>query len=239
MIEIFPAIDLIDGKTVRLREGRFSDKTVYGSEPVEIAKKYAKSGYRNLHLVDLDGARTGRIRHLEILREITENTGLHVDFGGGVRTDDDVHKILNAGARQVNVGSIAVREPLLLKQWITTFGIDRFIASVDLRNEVPAVYGWQQESDISWQTVIQNLEDLGITFFSVTAIRRDGKMKGADIELYRKIRAAFPEISLIASGGVSSVDEIRILDAMGMYGVIVGKALLDGKMDINELKEYL
>lgn len=239
MIQLFPAIDVIGGKTVRLREGRFEEKTVYERDPLEVALEYASAGFRNLHLVDLDGARTGKIRNLEVLRSIAKQTSLRIDFGGGVRTLADVVRVLDAGARQVNVGSIALREQEKLKQWIRELGASQFIAAVDLKDEVPVAAGWTAPVKLTWQTVIASLLDMGLEYFSVTSVRRDGNMGGSDVALYEKILSAFPGIKIIASGGVASVEEIRLLQETGLYGVILGKALLDGKIKFEQLKDFL
>lgn len=239
MIQLFPAIDVIDGKTVRLREGRFDAKTVYGRDPLEVAETYAAAGFKNLHLVDLDGARTGTIQNLHILQSIAKKTSLHVDFGGGIRTLDDVVRVLDAGARQVNVGSMALRAPEKLKQWVLKLGAGRFIAAVDLKDEVPVASGWQTPVERTWKTIIASLLEMGLEYFSVTSVRRDGNMSGSDPGLYKKILEAFPGIRLIASGGIASADEIRELEASGLYGVILGKALLEGKIELAQLKPFL
>ena len=239
MIELFPAIDLIGGKVVRLKEGTFNRKTEYAEDPVALARKYAGQGFRNLHLVDLDGARHGHPQNLEVLEKITRETPLRVDFGGGLRRTEDMEQVFFAGVWKMNVGSVAVKNPGLLRQWMMNFGAERFIAAVDVRGDRPAVAGWQEETQASWQEVVENMEEMGVVYLSVTAIQRDGNLQGADLDLYRKIREAFPALRLIASGGVSSVREIKVLEDMGVWGVILGKALLEGKIKVTDLKKFL
>ncbi len=238
-MNLFPAIDLLSGRVVRLREGRFDEKKFYDVTPLELAKRYEAEGFRHLHLVDLDGARAGVPQNLEVLEEITSATTLHVDFGGGLRSPEAVEQAFFAGAWKMNVGSVAVREPELLRRWMMHLGEERFIAAVDVRDGRPAVAGWQEDTDLSWEQVISNLTELGVQYISVTAIRRDGNMQGADLELYREIRRAFPETQLIASGGVASVEEIEELEGMGVWGVILGKALLEGQIKTEQLKKYM
>ncbi len=239
MIELFPAIDLIGGKVVRLREGAFDRKTEYEKEPVLLAKQYAAEGFRNLHLVDLDGARTGHPRNLEVLETIAGETSLRVDFGGGLRSSEDIERVFFAGVWKMNVGSVALKNPQLLRRWMSDYGAERFIAAVDIRDGKPMTDGWQEKADVSWPEAVERLAALGITYLSVTAIRRDGNLRGADLALYRGIREKFPALQLIASGGVSSTEEIEALEGMGVWGVILGKALLEGKIKTEDLKKYL
>jgi phosphoribosylformimino-5-aminoimidazole carboxamide ribotide isomerase len=239
MIILFPAIDIIRGEVVRLREGNFNEQKEYGITPLALAQQYETAGFRHLHLVDLDGAREGIPQNLDILEEITARTSLQVDFGGGLRSAEAVEQAFFAGAWKMNVGSVAVREPQLLRRWMSHLGDERFIAAIDVRDGRPAVSGWQEESNRSWEQVVEDLVTMGVQYVSVTAIRRDGNMQGADLDLYREIRKAFPELQLIASGGVASVDEIEELDRMGVWGVILGKALLEGQIKTDELKKFM
>ncbi len=239
MIELFPAIDLIGGKVVRLREGDYDRKTEYTEDPLLLAKKYAAQGFRNLHLVDLDGARSGKPQHLDVLEAITHETSLRVDFGGGLRSEEAVEQVFFAGVWKMNVGSVAIKKPALLRHWMMTFGEERFIAAVDMKNGKPATDGWQEEAAVSWQETVESLADMGIVYLSVTAISRDGNMQGADLDLYRQIREAFPGLRLIASGGISSINEIEKLEEMGVWGAILGKALLEGQIKSVDLKKFL
>ncbi len=239
MIKLFPAIDILGGRVVRLREGDFSERTDYDTTPLALARYYEAEGFRHLHLVDLDGAREGKPQNLDVLEEIASHTSLQIDFGGGLRSAEAVEAAFFAGAWKMNVGSVAVRDPQLLRSWMMHLGDERFIAAVDVRDGSPALSGWQEESDLSWEEAVGRLADLGIQYLSVTAIRRDGNMQGADIDLYREIREKFPHLNLIASGGVSRIEEIETLDAMGVWGVILGKALLEGKITTGQLKKFL
>ncbi|HHJ11486.1 MAG TPA: 1-(5-phosphoribosyl)-5-[(5-phosphoribosylamino)methylideneamino] imidazole-4-carboxamide isomerase [Bacteroidetes bacterium] len=239
MIELFPAIDLIGGKVVRLREGAFDRKTEYAEDPLLLAKRYAAQGFRNLHLVDLDGARSGKPQHLDVLKAVTHNTSLRVDFGGGLRSEEAIEQAFAAGVWKINIGSVAIKKPALLRHWMMTFGQERFIAAVDVKNGKPATNGWQEEAETTWQETIKSLADMGIVYLSVTAILRDGNMQGADLALYRQIRKAFPTLRLIASGGISSVDEIEELEKIGVWGVILGKALLEGQIKSENLEKFL
>ncbi len=236
---LFPAIDLLSGRVVRLREGRFDEKKFYDVTPLALAQRYEAEGFRHLHLVDLDGARSGTLQNLPVLEEIAGSTSLKVDFGGGLRTPEAVEQAFFAGAWKMNVGSVAVRDPEMFRQWLMHLGTERFIAAVDVRDGRPAVAGWQEDTDLSWQQVIGDLTAMGVQYVSVTAIRRDGNMQGADLALYREIRKAFPEIHLIASGGVTSVSEIAELEEMGVWGVILGKALLEGEIKTEQLKKFM
>ncbi len=239
MIRLFPAIDLMNGGVVRLREGDFSARRDYEVTPLVLARRYEEQGFRHLHLVDLDGARWGRPQNLEVLRELASATHLQIDYGGGLRDEQAVEEAFFAGAWKLNVGSTAILDPERMRSWMMHLGEERFIAAVDVRDGRPAVAGWQQDSSLTWQEVIDKLVALGVRYVSVTAIRRDGTMQGADLDLYRDIRQAFPDLALIASGGVSSLREIEELDGMGLYGVILGKALLEGKIHADELKKFL
>ena len=239
MIELFPAIDLIGGKVVRLREGAFDRKTEYAEDPLLLAKKYAAEGFRSLHLVDLDGARNGKPQNFGVLEAIAHETSLRVDFGGGLRSEKDVERAFFAGVWKMNVGSVAIKKPPLLRHWMMNFGEERFIACVDVRGDRPMVSGWQEEAGTTWKETIEDLAGMGVIYLSVTAIQRDGNMQGTDLELYRKIRERFPDLNLIASGGISSVGEIDQLEKMGVLGVILGKALLEGQIKVTDLKKFL
>ncbi len=239
MIELFPAIDLLGGKVVRLKEGAFDQKTEYAEDPVVLAVRYAAEGFRNLHLVDLDGARTGSPQNIKMLEKIASATHLRIDFGGGLRSEEAVEQVFFAGVWKMNIGSVAVKAPGLMRQWMMNYGSERFIAAVDVRDEIPVVEGWQEETQTTWQEIVEDLTGMGVEYLSVTAIRRDGNMQGADLALYRKIREAFSDVKLIASGGISSVEEITALEEMGVWGVILGKALLEEQIKIKDLKKFM
>lgn len=230
MIEIIPAIDLIDGKCVRLSGGKFNTMKVYSDTPVDLARQFRDQGVTSLHIVDLDGARTGIPAHMGLLEKITSIPGLKVDFGGGIRTRESYKAVLNAGADRVSIGSLAVTRPHELEEWLLDFGPDRVILGVDVKNEKVAYHGWQSESAIGWQEFIGYWLGKGIDRIFCTDVDRDGALNGPAVELYQRIMHQFPGIDLIASGGVSGPEDIRILEHSGIGGVIVGKAIYEGRL---------
>lgn len=238
MMQIIPAIDIIDGKAVRLTEGDYLQKKIYDDDPVAVAQKFFDSGFDRLHLVDLDGAKAGRVRNLKVLESIASTTSLWIDFGGGVRTSEDVNYVLNAGARQCTIGSIAVAQPELFFKWITNYGAEKFFVGADVRNETIRVSGWTEDSKLLWNTFFEKMIALGINEFFCTDISKDGKMEGPAIDLYNCILIAFPKIDLFASGGVTSMDDIRTLDDAGCKGAIVGKAIYENLISLKELAQY-
>lgn len=238
MIEIIPAIDIIDGKCVRLSEGDFSRKTVYADDPAAAARRFADAGLRRLHVVDLDGARTGSPRNLAVLEQIASIDGLTVDFGGGIKTDADLERVFEAGAAIASVGSIAVKSPETLISWIERFGGERILLGADVRGEMIAVNGWQTATELAVVPFLRRWSGLGIRKAFATDISKDGMLAGPATELYQMLISAVPEIGLIASGGVRSIDDIRQLEAAGCVGVIVGKAIYEGRISVEELCEY-
>lgn len=238
MIEIIPAIDIIDGKCVRLSEGDFARKTVYSDDPTDVAKRFADAGLRRLHVVDLDGARTGSPKNLAVLERIAGIEGVTVDFGGGIKTDADLTAVFTAGAAIASIGSVAVRDPDSLLRWIEHYGGDRIFLGADVRDSLIAVNGWQTATDLAVVPFLTGWLGRGIKHVFVTDISKDGMLAGPAAELYRRILAELPDIELVASGGVSSMDDIRELDAIGCSGVIVGKAIYEGRVKIGELSEY-
>ncbi len=238
MIEIIPAIDVIDGKCVRLTHGDFAQKTVYADDPVEVAKRFEQLGLRRLHMVDLDGAKQGKPQNISVLARVTSATKLSIDFGGGVKSSDDVNAVLDAGAAIVNVGSVAVREPDLFLGWLEHFGGDRILLGADCKDEKVSIDGWQTETTVSIFELLQNYSAKGVSSAFVTDIGRDGAMIGPSIELYSNIRKIVPGLDLIASGGVSSITDVEELERVGCSGVIVGKAIYEGRITDDELKMY-
>ena len=239
MIEIIPAIDLIGGQCVRLEEGDFNRKTSYAGSPLDVAKRYEDAGCKKLHLVDLDGAKAGAPKHLDILTEIAGNTLLQVDFGGGLSSSDSVIAALSAGAYQVNIGTAAVKEPELMAEVLETAGPEQVILSADVRGRIVQVRGWQESAEISISDLISRFQPLGLKFVTCTDISKDGMMSGPSFELYSELMKEFPEISFVASGGVRSIEDIRALRDLEMYGVIIGKALLSGALEPAALGEFL
>ncbi len=239
MIDLIPAIDLIDGSCVRLVEGDFSRKTDYGKDPVEMAVFFADAGFKRLHVVDLDGARTGSPVHIPLLAEMAKESRLNIDFGGGVREAQQIEDILKAGAKQVSLGSIAVKEPNVVESWIKGFGPDVIFLGADLKEGKIATHAWSEISDYG---IIEYLEfwiTRGITRVFCTDVSKDGKLSGPALELYIRIKKNFPDLYLTASGGVAVVDDIRALEDAGIDAVIFGKAFYEGKIRINELNIWL
>ncbi|MCB0319372.1 MAG: 1-(5-phosphoribosyl)-5-[(5-phosphoribosylamino)methylideneamino]imidazole-4-carboxamide isomerase [Bdellovibrionales bacterium] len=239
MIKVIPAIDIIDGKCVRLSQGDFDRKVEYSEEPLEIAKKYAANGVRWLHLVDLDGARAGEPKNLHVLDAIAQQTTLCVDFSGGIRTSDHVKAVFQAGAHSVAVGSAAVKDPSEVEQWLEAFGSEYFILGADVKGDKLAISGWLEDTSISVSSFVKEWSHKGVGRFMCTSIERDGLLEGPDLQLYRELHTTFPEVEIIASGGVSSVQDLDQLHSIGVTSVIVGKALLEGKIRIEELKAWL
>ncbi len=238
MIEIIPAIDIIDGKCVRLSEGNFDRKTVYNDDPEAVAQTFADAGVRRLHVVDLDGARTGSPKNISVLERIAAIKELTVDFGGGIKTDEDLSAVFDAGAAVASIGSIAANSPETLTRWIERYGGERMFLGADVRDGKIAVNGWQTATEIEVIPFLRSWYAAGIVRAFVTDISKDGMLAGPSTELYRNIINELPELELVASGGVSSMDDIYELDRIGCAGVIVGKAIYEGRMQIGELKEY-
>ena len=237
MITIVPAIDIMEGNLVRLYKGRFENRKAYETSPVEFAREVDGQGIEVLHLVDLDGARSGKVVNWDVIRGIVENTKLKVDFGGGIQSTEDVNKLFQIGVNQINTGSIAAKQPELYQSWIREFGPDRIILSADTRNKTIYVDGWQKDTGLGISDFIRQSVELGIRHISVTSIEKDGMMTGPDNKLYRDLCDEFPEISFTASGGVSAVEDIIALESTGVSNVIVGKAILDGRISLEKVKE--
>lgn len=232
---IIPAIDIMNGKCVRLTQGDFAQQRIYYNDPVAAALQLAKSGFTRLHLVDLDGAKAGKITNLEVLKNISSNTGLQIDFGGGVKTSEDVAAVFAAGASIVTVGSIAVQQPQLLEQWLNKYGRGKFLVGTDVLDEKIKISGWQEDGGIGIFDFIDQLVDMGVSELFCTDIAKDGALQGPSIQLYKKIIARYPALGLIASGGVSNLDDVLALQKIGCSGVIIGKAIYEGRIELAEL----
>jgi phosphoribosylformimino-5-aminoimidazole carboxamide ribotide isomerase len=239
MIEIIPAIDVIDGKCVRLSQGDYTTKKIYNESPVDVAKQFEDAGIIRLHMVDLDGAKQGRLINLQTLESVASQTKLKIDFGGGIKTTNDVESVLNAGASFFNIGSIAVKQPEIVEGWIKQFGADKILLGADVKDENIMIHGWQQSANINIFNYISTYIIKGITNIFCTDISKDGLLQGVAIGLYKKILAEFPELHLIASGGVTVIDDVDELNAIGCAGVIIGKALYEGRIQLSQLKKYL
>lgn len=239
MIEIIPAIDLIDGKCVRLSQGDYQQKTIYNENPLEVAKMFADAGIRRLHLVDLDGAKAHHIVNHKVLETIASKTNLIIDFGGGLKSDDDLRIAFECGASMVTGGSIAVKNPEVFASWIEKFGGEKIILGADVKDEKIAVGGWIETTDLELMPFIQNYMAKGISKVICTDISKDGMLSGPATDLYKKMLAQEPTMYLIASGGVSSIRDIEMLIENKVPAVITGKAIYEGKIKLSELAKYL
>jgi phosphoribosylformimino-5-aminoimidazole carboxamide ribotide isomerase len=235
MIEIIPAIDLMNGRCVRLSQGDFGRKTTYGDDPAVVAKSFEEQGCRRLHMVDLDGARRGAIANLDVLERVAAATDLKIDFGGGIKNRSDIRSVFDAGAAIATVGSVAVKEPGTFFDWIGDFGGERILLGADVRGRKLAINGWLTETDVDVVDFLKNCVERGAKGAFVTDIERDGLLGGPATGLYREILAGIPELDLIASGGVASKKDLEDLEAIGCRAAIVGKALYEGR-GLNELR---
>jgi len=237
MIELIPAIDIIDGQCVRLTQGDYSQKTVYGS-PLDMSQEFERIGFKRLHVVDLDGAKSRHVVNNAVLHEITSKTKLTVDFGGGIKTDDDLRVAFDNGAQMVTVGSIAVTHPDLFLGWVSQYGADRFILGADVRNGKISINGWKEDSEEDLLPFLEKYIRAGVCNVLCTEISKDGTLSGPAIELYTRVMQAYPKLHLIASGGVSSIEDIKALDAAGIPAVVFGKAIYEGKINLQELWDW-
>ena len=235
MIELIPAIDIINGQCVRLTKGDYDQKTVYRDSPVEVAREFEVIGFKRLHVVDLDGAKSKHIVNCSVLRRVTKDTQLVVDFGGGIKTDEDIEKAFDNGAAMVTVGSIAVTQPELFMGWLEKYGSERLILGADVRNGKISINGWKEDSTEDLLPFLKKYIDAGVKNVLCTEISKDGTLQGPAIGLYSQVMEAYPELHLIASGGVSCIDDIKALDKAGIPAVVFGKAIYEGKIDLREL----
>lgn len=238
MIDIIPAIDIIDGQLVRLQQGDYNAKTIYSQNPLDVAKQFEDVGIKRLHVVDLDGAKANHIVNYKTLEEIATNTHLIIDFGGGIKSDEDAEIAFNSGAQYITGGSIAVHRPALFLSWIEKYGADHVILGADIKDGYIAHTGWTESSDAKWHSFIASYVARGVRRVISTDISRDGMMNGPAVELYTDIMEQFPELHVTASGGVSCMNDVKRLDEAGVPAVIVGKAIYEGRITINDLVEY-
>lgn len=239
MIEIIPAIDIIEGKCVRLSKGDYDSKKVYNENPVEVAKEFEANGISRLHVVDLDGAASHHIVNYSILEKIASQTSLIIDFGGGIKSDEDLRIAFESGAKMITGGSIAVKEPELFTQWIKKYGSDKIILGADVKNKMIAVNGWKEGTELELMTFLGEYIEKGIQKVICTDIDCDGMLQGPSTALYNEILEKFPSTYLIASGGVSCIDDIINLEEAKVPAVIFGKALYEGKIQLKDLKIFL
>ena len=235
MIELIPAIDIIDGQCVRLTKGDYNQKKVYNDDPLTVAKEFEKIGFKRLHMVDLDGARSKHIVNNEILRRVTAETSLIVDFGGGIKSEEDIVKAFESGASMVTVGSIAVTQPELFIQWMEKYGPEKMILGADVRNGMISINGWKKDSQISLLPFLKQYVEAGVKNVLCTEISKDGTLQGPAVTLYKEIMSAYPKLHLIASGGVSRKEDIDELESEGIPAVVFGKAIYEGRINLKEL----
>lgn len=234
MIELIPAIDIIGGRCVRLTQGDYKQSKEYG-DPVEMAIRFEQAGYRRLHMVDLDGARSKHVVNCEILRAVTKATSLCVDFGGGIKTEEDLNQVFEAGAYMATAGSVAVTNPHLYIQWLQKYGAEHLILGADVRNGYISINGWKEDSSMQLDTFLKSYMEQGTRNVLCTDISRDGMLQGTASEMYRHLMDSYPHMHLIASGGVSSIQDIEELERAGVPAVVFGKSIYEWKIDICEL----
>lgn len=237
MIELIPAIDIIDGKCVRLTKGDYTQQTTYSDSPADVARRFEDLGFKRLHVVDLDGAKSRHIVNKKCLNDISRLTSLEIDFGGGLKTDDDIQAAFDNGASMVTVGSVAISAPDLFAKWIGTFGADKIILGADTRDGKVSINGWKEDSATDIFDMLDTYVSMGVSKVLCTDISKDGTMQGPAISLYEEIMRRHPSLHLIASGGVSGNDDIMNLDRSGIPAVVFGKAFYEGRIDIDKLKE--
>lgn len=237
-MKIIPAIDIIDGKCVRLKQGDYAQKKIYNENPVEVAKQFENAGLKYLHVVDLDGAKEGKLVNTRTIEALLTKTTLTLDVGGGIKTAEDIQLLLSLGAAQVNLGSIAVKKPEQVQEWIQYFGVEKIILSADVRDEKIAINGWQEQSSLTLIDFIEQFKPHNI-FVTCTDIATDGMLAGTNLNLYSRTKNRFPSIRLIASGGVNNTNDIEELEKIGAEGVIIGKAIYEDKIQLKDLAKYV
>jgi phosphoribosylformimino-5-aminoimidazole carboxamide ribotide isomerase len=237
-MQIIPAIDIIEGKCVRLTEGDYAQKKIYNEDPLEVAKAFEGIGLMRLHLVDLDGAKAGEVVNWKVLEKLANQTQLKIDFGGGIKTEVSLKTVLDTGATYATIGSLAVKSPEVFQEWIARFGAKVFMLGADVFEEKIAIGGWLEKTNITVFDFMKSYMQKGVKQIFCTDIQKDGKLQGPSIELYQKILDQFPDLQLIASGGVSSLDDLIQLEEIGCSAAIVGKAIYENKISINELASF-
>lgn len=239
MIQVIPAIDIIDGKCVRLTQGDYGQKKIYNEDPAEVAKEFEDAGIKRLHLVDLDGAKEKRIINHKVLEKIANSTELIIDFGGGIQSDIDIQKAFDFGAKMITGGSIAVKNQEMFLGWLEKFGPEKIILGADAKDEKIAISGWQESTQVSVYDFIEEYIKKGIKYTISTDVAKDGLLQGPSFELYETMQAKFSDLHIIASGGVSEMKDLEKLNDQGVFGVIVGKAIYEGKISLKELEKFI
>jgi cyclase len=237
-MEIIPAMDIIDGRCVRLIQGDYAQKTIYNENPLEVAKQFEDAGLSRLHLVDLDGAKASHIVNHKTLKAITSQTKLKVDFGGGIKSDEDITIAFDSGAQQITAGSVAVKSRETVIAWLEKYGSERIILGADVKGEMIALNGWQEKSSINLFSFLNDYVAHGIQYVICTDISKDGMLQGSSVELYKKILEEFPSLKLIASGGVSDLNELQVLSDAGLHGAIIGKAIYENRISLKQLSNF-
>ena len=238
-MEIIPAIDIIDGKCVRLTQGDYEQKTIYNENPLEVAKAFEGAGLKRLHLVDLDGAKEGTVKNWVVLQQIAASTTLSIDFGGGIKQDKDLKIVFESGAAYATIGSLAVKQRDVFVSWLNEYGADKFLLGADVKSEKIAVAGWLETTDIDIFDFLNDYVEHGIQQVFCTDVSKDGKLEGPSLDLYKKVIEQFPSLWFIASGGVSSMDDLYELKSIGCAGAIIGKAIYEGRIQLKDLKFLL
>jgi phosphoribosylformimino-5-aminoimidazole carboxamide ribotide isomerase len=237
-MKIIPAIDIIHGKCVRLTQGDFNQVKVYNEDPLEVAMQFQNADLENIHLVDLDGAKKGKVVNWKVITELQAKTALLIDFGGGVKTDEDVEQLLDLDIAQINIGSIAIKEPQKFIGWLEAYGRENFILSADVWDENIMVHGWLESTELRLFDLVEEFVKHGLRYLTCTDIKADGMLKGPNFSLYEKLRNQFPTLKINASGGISSLDDLRKLKALRIDGAIIGKAIYENKLTLEELKAF-
>ena len=235
--QIIPAIDIIEGKCVRLTHGDYSQKKIYNEHPLEVARQFEDAGLQRLHLVDLDGAKAGAVKNWKVLETLAGKTSLVIDFGGGIKTEKDVQIVFDSGAAYATVGSIAVKDEATFTQWLHQFGAGKFLLGADVKDEKITVSGWLEQTDIWVYDFMQQYIEKGVQQIFCTDVSKDGALEGPSTELYKNIIQKFPQLHFIASGGVSNLDDVYRLQDIGCKGAIIGKAIYEGRVSLGELKK--
>ncbi|MBE9465469.1 1-(5-phosphoribosyl)-5-[(5-phosphoribosylamino)methylideneamino]imidazole-4-carboxamide isomerase [Dyadobacter subterraneus] len=238
MIQIIPAIDMIEGKCVRLTQGDYGKKIIYNENPLEVALEFQDSGLTRLHLVDLDGAKAKKVINWKVLEKIASQTSLHIDFGGGVQSEEDIRIVFESGAKQVTGGSVAVKQPDLFKSWLDSYGGEKIILGADAKNEKVAVSGWEEGTELWVYDFVEEYVDKGVKYAISTDVAKDGLLQGPSFDLYKNLQDKCPDLNIIASGGISGLADVEKLAEMNIYGVIIGKAIYEGRIKLEELKMF-
>jgi len=239
MITIIPAIDIIEGKCVRLSQGDYSKKKVYNEDPLEVAKMFEDYGITRLHLVDLEGAKAKHIVNAKVLNRIASKTDLEIDFGGGIKTDEDLKLVFDCGAKQATIGSVALNDKELFYSWLEKYGSEKLILCADVKEEKIAVSGWLDVSEITLDSFLELYEPKGVQYVLCTDITKDGMLQGTSIDLYKRLNHDYRKMHFIASGGITYLHEIEELNNAEIYGVIIGKAIYEGRISMEDLKRFL